>query len=44
MIGRAFQLIDASNIYLRLGADHSYGVGGHFARRHLRLKHCKLDL
>ena len=44
MIGSVLQLVDASDIHLRLGADHSNGVGGHFARCSLRVEHSQLHL
>ena len=39
VIGGALQLVDARDIHLRLGADYSNGVGGHFARCSLRVEH-----
>ena len=44
VIGGALQLVDASDINLRLGADHCHSIGGHFARCSLRVEHRQLNL
>ena len=44
MISSSLQLVDACDIDLRLGADYRNGVGRHFARCSLRVKHREFNL